>query len=222
MLILSAAATGGGGYALVNSASGGAGAAAPTLTCDMQSAPGPADLLVGVYGSGYSPQTISDSLNGNWTALGLIASQQGGTSFCLCYFARPAVSTTMTFTIAGSNPYNCYLAVAGFKGSAATPYDTQNHYTYPAGSGGISSISSGAVTATAGELLVAGIGAAANPNGTVGITPAGFTILQQISGTTNIGGIGLAWMTAIAGSNNSTWSLSAAPPGPVAQLASFK
>lgn len=162
-----------------------------------------ADLLVvAVATTGFNAATVTDSLSNTWTA-----KTRYGTSSAtiqLFFVQAPTVGASQTFTATANGEFPS-ICVAGFSGSATTPFDVENG----AQASGVSTIQPGSITPNENsELIITAVG----KNGVLTSTvDSPFTLLDDQPGD-NLHAIGTAMAYEIqttATARNPTWTESA-------------
>ena len=189
-----------------------------TVTTDAADFTG-CDLIV-VGHTSFSPNTentLSDSQGNTWTAL--TVQQSDAVRFHLYYAAAPSVSSTQTFSLSSVTSSFPALAVVGFSGTHASPFDVSNGAVDNTGD---NSMQPGSVTPSQNDsLVVTGIGCGTS---TVPTMDGGFTV-EEASATVggNHFGIGLAYLIQTsAAAANPTWSYTATAGGQGSTIAVFK
>lgn len=185
-------------YSLLVHAAAGAVSNATTAGIDTT---GTNLIVVGI--SQYQAVTIgslSDSKGNTWTPL--TAQSILNSQYCqLFYCFGPTVGSGHTFTWNGTSNFGS-IAVAGFSGAAASPFDQQNGATNK----GVTTLQTGSVTpSVANELIITACSFGAS--GVASIN-SGFAITDQInylSGTRE--GVALAYLIqTTATAENPTWT----------------
>lgn len=177
-------------------------------------------LLVAVV-TYYSPggfTSFSDSKSNTWSHLNDYT-QDSLNRVSIYYVANGTVGTLHTFSVNASGNCYCGVAVQGFSGNAASPFDVQNGATDPSAS----VLATGSVTpSTDNQLLIAGF--SQGINGTMTIDNS-FTITDQVNWNANGYGVALAYKINTGGAGtgvNPSWTNGGGASSVCADIATFK
>lgn len=179
-----------------------------------------ADLIVVaiVNGGANTISSPTDSVGTNTYTQALTDNVSGNYIRCF-YVHAPNVSSSMTFSTNATGTNYPGLAVAGFKGSVASPLDQTNHAVVATGT----TVQAGSVTPTqANELIVPCFGSNGGTNETI---DSGYTIDATVnySGSNGQGAAIAHLVQSAAAPTNPTWTTTGGSPnGLLAGTMTFK
>lgn len=155
----------------------------------------------------------TDSKGNTWTALTRYKHASCGVDFYYC--VNPTVGSGHTFTLSSTGDFPA-IAVVGFSGAAASPFDGVN-----GSNGGTTSTATGNLTPSENDCLVVTAGGFNSTNTPSVSSPFSSNVTAALGGTANAYGIGLAYeIQTTATLRNATWTSGAG--GMAVTIAAFK